>query len=80
MTEIPQDLKSLLFGKGAVWHVKLSLIVKWLGVACMIVGIIGAAIDKSLGLGALNWLVLSLIFWVWGIAAWLCAYFCAKEG
>jgi hypothetical protein len=80
MAEIPKDTKFLLFGMGARWHATLSLIVKLVGLACLIVGIIGAATDKALGLGALNWLVSAVVFWIWGLAAWLCAYFCAKEG
>ena len=80
MANIPDNLKSLLFGKGARWHAILSLIVKCLGLVCLIVGIISAAMGEALGLGALNWLVLAIVLWVWGLAAWLCAYYAAKEG
>ncbi len=80
MAEIPKDLKPLLFGKGAKWHAWALQVLSWLGLACLIVGIIGDAINKVPGLEPLNWLVIAVAFWVWGLGAWLAAYYAAKEG
>jgi hypothetical protein len=80
MAEIPQDLKPLLFGKGPRWHAKAMQVLSWLGLVCLIVGIIGDAINRTLGLESSNWLILAIAFWVWGMGAWLAAYFGAKEG
>jgi hypothetical protein len=80
MADIPKDMKFLLFGFGAKWHAKCMMALNWLGLASLIVGIISAAIGKSLGLGATNWLLIAIAFWVWGLASWLTAYHAAKEG
>jgi len=80
MADIPDNIKSLVFGKGAKWHATTMFILNWLGLACLVVGIIGDAINKTLGLEATSWLLIAIALWVWGLAAWLAAYFAAKEG
>ena len=80
MANVPDKLRTLVFGKGARWHATFSMIVNWLGLACLIVGIVGDAMNETLGLETLNWLVIAIALWVWGLAAWLCAYYAAKEG
>jgi hypothetical protein len=80
MAEVPENMRFLIFGKGTKWHATVSVIVNWLGLVCLVLGIVASAINEKLGLGALNWLVLAIALWVWGLAAWLCAYFGAKEG
>jgi hypothetical protein len=80
MAEIPKELKFMLFGKGAKWHARTSMVLDWLGMACLVIGIIGSAINKALGLGATNWILIAIALWVLGLWAWLCAYTAAKEG
>ena len=80
MADIPKDMRFMIFGKGAKWHARSMMVLNWLGLACLIVGIIGDAINMTLGLESLNWLVIAIALWIWGLAAWLCAYFAAKEG
>jgi hypothetical protein len=80
MAEIPQNAKFLLFGMGPRRHAQIAFIVNFIGLATVILGIISAAIDNPLGLGASNWFLLTIIFFIWGISDWLIAYFGAKEG
>ena len=80
MAEIPKDMKFLLFGKGAKWHARSAMVLDWLGMVCLIVGIVGDAINRVLGLEPLSWLVIAVALWILGLWAWLCAYTAAKEG
>ncbi|GAI55610.1 unnamed protein product [marine sediment metagenome] len=80
MAEIPKDLKPLLFGKGPRWHARSMRVLNWLGLACLIVGIVGDATNTVPGLEPTNWLIMAAALWLWGLGAWLAAYFAAKEG
>jgi hypothetical protein len=80
MAEIPQNLRFLLFGRGARWHAISSFVLDCLGLVCLVLGIIGAAGNNALGLGATNWLLLAIALFMWGFWAWICAYTAAKEG
>jgi len=80
MPEIPKDLKFLLFGRGAKWHARAAIVLESLGLVCLIVGIVGDAINRTPGLEPTNWFIMALALFVWGLAAWLCAYTAAKEG
>ena len=80
MAEIPKELKFMLFGKGAKWHARSSVVLDFLGMICLIIGIIGSAINNPLGLGATNWILIAIALIIWGLWAWLCAYTATKEG
>ena len=80
MAEIPKDMRFMIFGKGAKWHARSMMVLNWLGLACLIVGIIADAINMTLGLETTHWFIMTIAFWVWGLASWLTAYFAAKEG
>ncbi|MCK4368981.1 MAG: hypothetical protein KAV68_04870 [Dehalococcoidales bacterium] len=80
MAEVPKDMKFLLFGKGAKWHAVSAFILDWLGLACLIMGIISGAMDRALGLEPTYWFLAAIAFIVFGLWAWLTAYFTAKEG
>ena len=80
MAEIPKDIKSLLFGKGAKWHARASIFLDFLGLAILIVAIIADAIDKTLGLATIHWFILAPTIWIWGLWSWLTALNAAKEG
>ena len=80
MAEVPENVRFLLFVMGPRRHAQIALIVNYLGLATVILGIISAATKNSLGLGAGNWFLLTIIFFIWGITDWLVAYFGAKEG
>ncbi|HEY55456.1 MAG TPA: hypothetical protein G4N91_04190 [Dehalococcoidia bacterium] len=82
MKAILKDPKLLLFGKGRrwyQWHAWIALALDLLGTACLIVGIIGAALDKELGLGAIVWVIIAIALWVGGLWSWLCAYTIDKQ-
>jgi len=78
MSQVPKEMKFLLFGRGSKWHAKIAMVHMCLGVLCLVLGIISAALNRALGFGATNWLLLTIAFFVWGLWAWLCAYFAAK--
>ena len=80
MAEIPKDMRSMLFGKGARWHARVAMTVNWLGLGCFIVGIVGDAINKVPGLEPTNWFIMAAALWLWGLSAWIAAYSAAKEG
>ena len=80
MAEIPKDMRFLLFGRGARWFARMSLVMSWLGVACFIVGLVGDAINRVPGLEPTNWLIMAVVFVLWAVWSWLTAYFAAKEG
>ena len=80
MQEVPEDLKFLLFGRGARWHARVAFVLDWLGMGCLIVGIVGDAINRIPGLEPTNWFIMAAVLLVWGIWAWICAYAAAKEG
>ena len=81
MAEIPQDMKKLLFGMGAKWHAISAVVLDFLGVGCLIVGIIGSVTDEGLGLWwPSDWFFIAIGLWVLGLWAWITAYFAAKEG
>ena len=80
MAEIPENIKFLLFGSGPRLTALMALLINILGMATTILGIVSAAVGNSLGLGAGNWLLLSIVFFIWGFSFWCVAYFGAKEG
>ena len=80
MPEIPQNVKFLLFGFGPRQTAQLALVINLLAMASTILGVIGAAIKNSIGLGAANWFLLAIVLFIWGLSFWIVAYFGAKEG
>ena len=80
MAEIPKDIQSLLFGRGAKWHSRVSMALFSLGLIFTILGIIGDATNRTIGLEPENWLLLAVVHGVFAFAAWVCAYIAAKEG
>ena len=45
----------------------------------MVIGIVGDAINKVLGLEPTNWFIMAVGFWMLGIFAWFRGYYSAKE-
>ena len=80
MADIPKDMRFLLFGRGPKWHAKWAFGLECVGIVTLILGIISAATNNAIGLGASNWLLLTIALWLWALAGWFCAYFGAKEG
>jgi putative Ca2+/H+ antiporter (TMEM165/GDT1 family) len=80
MTEIPKDLKRLLFGMGTRWHAWAAIIQDTLGLVCLIMGIISGAMNRELGLEPTYWFLAAIAFIIFGLSAWLTSYHTAKEG
>jgi hypothetical protein len=80
MADIPENTKFLLFGFGPEMHARMAFIANLLGIITVILGIVSAATNKSLGLDATSWFLLTIIFFLWSMSFWFGAYFGAKEG
>ena len=80
MLEIPKDLKRLLFMGGARYYARMVMVMGPLTWACLTVGIVGDAMDKTLGLETTHWFILAGISLLGAIWSWITAYFGAKEG
>jgi hypothetical protein len=80
MSEIPQNVKSLLFGFGPKLHALMAIIANLLGIVSFILGIVSAFIKQPIALGTTNWFLLTIIFFLWNLLFWFGAYFGAREG
>ena len=80
MAQIPENLRFLLFGRGPRWHARVSLVLDFLGLGCLVVGIVGDAANRVPGLEPGNWFLMAIGLWVWGLWSWIAAYAGAKEG
>jgi len=78
MSQIPESVKFLLFGFGPEMAARIALVANSIGLVTMILGIIGGATGKTLGLGATNWFLLTIALFLWGLGQWMVAYFGAK--
>ena len=80
MADVPENAKYLLFGYGPRLHALMALIANLLGIVALVLGIVSAATKTSLGLDVTEWLLLTIVLFVWGLSFWFSAYFGAKEG
>ena len=80
MATIPKNLKFMLFGMGPRFHSTVAIILEFLGLACLILGIIsGVKYEAVGGLWSTEWFLIAIALWIWGLWAWLASYFAAKE-
>ena len=80
MADVPENAKYLLFGYGPRLHALMALVANLLGIVALVLGIVSAATKTSLGLDVTEWLLLTIVLFVWSISFWFSAYFGAKEG
>ena len=80
MAEIPQELRKTLFGSGARWWARAAEVSNVLAPICLLIGIIGDAANRTLGLESINWFIMAVALWLAGLSAWKIAYTAAKEG
>jgi len=80
MAEVPKELRSWLFGSSAKQQARLMAAFTLTCWACLIVGIVGDAIDKTLGLEPTSWFLISLGWLIAAVWHWFRAYHSAKEG
>ncbi len=80
MAAVPKKLRFLLFGKGPKFHATAALVLEFLGLACLIVGIVGSVIDEGLGMWwPTDWFFVAIALWIWALWSWLTAYVAAKD-
>ena len=80
MADISQELKKRLFGAGPKSQHNWASWAGAAGAACLLLGIIGDSINRTLGLESSNWMLLGIAIWIFSTWGWFAAYFAAKEG
>jgi len=60
MAEVPKELRPWLFGRSAKQQARLMMAFTLVCWACLIVGIVGDAIDKTLGLEPTSWFIIGV--------------------
>jgi|APFre7841882590_1041340.scaffolds.fasta_scaffold529992_1 hypothetical protein len=78
MSQIPESIRFLLFGFGPEMAARMALVANSIGLVTMMLGIIAGATGQKLGLGAINWFLLTIALFIWGLGQWLVAYLGAK--
>jgi len=80
MAAVPKKLRFLLFGMGPKFHAIVAMVLEFLGLGCLIVGIVGSVIDKGLGMWwPTDWFFVAIALWIWALWSWLTAYVAAKD-
>ena len=77
MAEIRKEWKRHLFEKNPMRCLWLDSILSFLGFAFLVIGIVGDATNKVLGLEPTNWLIMAIGFWVLSGYAWRRGYYSA---
>ncbi len=80
MADVPDNARYLLFGYGPRLHAMMAMVANLLGIVALILGVVSSALNVSLGLNGATWLIIAIIFFIWGLTFWFSAYFGAKEG
>ena len=80
MAEISKDTKRMLFPRGAKSPARSWVASLFVALACLIVGIVGDAANKKLGLEPTNWFIIMVGFLILAVGSYLTAYHAAKEG
>jgi len=79
MAAVPKHLKPLLFGMSPKINATFATVLEFLGLACLIVGIISGFKNDAVGLWSTEWFLITISLWIWAIWLWFCAYTAAKE-
>jgi len=80
MAEIPKDLKRHLLEGNPMLCLWMHGIFTYFGFAFLVIGIIGDAMNKVLGLEPTNWFIMAVGFWMLGIFGWFRGYYSALHG
>jgi len=78
MSQIPESIRFLLFGFGPEMAARMALVANSIGLVTMMLGTIAGATGQKLGPGAINWFLLTIALFIWGLGQWLVAYVGAK--
>jgi hypothetical protein len=79
MAAVPKHLKFLLFGMGPKFHGTAAMVLEFLGLICLILGIVAGFMSDNVGLYSTEWFLITIALWIWALWSWLCAYAAAKE-
>jgi hypothetical protein len=79
MAAVPKKFKFLLFGMGPKFHATVAIILEFLGLICLILGIISGFTDETVGMWSTEWFLVTIALWIWALWSWLTAYLAAKE-
>ena len=79
MAAVPNGLKCLLFGKGAKFHAVAAMVIECLAFASLVLGIICAFRNDSIGIYSTEWFLIAIALFIWGLWSWIAAYAAAKE-
>ena len=79
MAAVPENLKFLLFGMGPKFHATVAFIMEILAFISLVLGIICAFQNDTIGIWSTEWFLIAIALFIWGLWAWLCAYVAAKE-
>jgi hypothetical protein len=77
--KVKEVQRRLLFRMGPRFSATNAIVMDWLGIGCLVTGIVAAARGTDIGLGATNWISIAIALWVYGLWAWLAGYFGARE-
>jgi putative Ca2+/H+ antiporter (TMEM165/GDT1 family) len=80
MSEVSKNMRFLLLGRSTRFFAYTSLFSSCVAWASLIVGIIGDAVNKKLGLQPSNWFIMAIAFLILAVWEWLKAHAAAKEG
>jgi hypothetical protein len=80
MAEIRKEWKRHLFEENPVRCLWLDSIFSFLGVAFLVIGIVGDAMNKVPGLEPTNWFIMAVGFWMLSGLAWRRGYYSALHG
>jgi hypothetical protein len=79
MAAVPKKLKFVLFGFGPKINAIAATVLEFLGLGCLVVGIIGSVQQKMLWMDPYGWFYTTIALWIWAIWLWFCAYTAAKD-
>jgi hypothetical protein len=79
MAAVPKHLKPLLFGMSPKINAMFATVLEFLGLACLVMGIISDVQQKMMWMDPYGWFYTAIALWIWAIWLWFCAYTAAKE-
>jgi hypothetical protein len=79
MAAVPKNLRFLLFGRGPKFHATVAIVLEFIGLICLILGIISGFTDDTVGMWSTEWFLVTIALWIWALWSWLTAYVAAKE-
>jgi Mn2+/Fe2+ NRAMP family transporter len=79
MAAVPKKLRFVLFGLGPKVNAIMAIVCEFLGLACLVPGLISAVSNKDVGMWSTEWFLITIALWIYGLWWWLTAYVAAKD-